>query len=325
MSEGAATATVGVGEGSPHHDEAGHRRDAYRAIGISAIGLASQAASSLRSPCSRARLLYWETPSTVSLTSRPPRWSSWAFRFRNGSQPRAIPTYERAEDLAGLGVALVIWGSAVFAGIESYLKLVGNGGTTHVGIGMAGAALGIVGNQVVARYKLIVGRRIQSATLLADARHSWLDALSSFGALVGLCLVALGQRWGDPIAGFAVTLFILHVGYRVTSEILFRLMDGVDVEATDAARRVASGVLGAPAVVRGRWMGRSLLLDVELPLREDVRLGDAAIIARQVEVAIFAAVPAARQVTCRSRPVSASDLHEEVLDSWATDAPQVTA
>jgi divalent metal cation (Fe/Co/Zn/Cd) transporter len=102
-------------------------------------------------------------------------------------------------------------------------------------------------------------------------------------------------------------------------------MDGVDVEATDAARRVASGVLGAPAVVRGRWMGRSLLLDVELPLREDVRLGDAAIIARQVEVAIFAAVPTARQVTCRPRSVSASDLHEEVPDSWATDAPQVTA
>ena len=57
---------------------------------------------------------------------------------------------------------------------------------------MAGAALGIIGNQVVARYKLVVGRRIQSATLMADARHSWLDALSSLDALVGLALVALG-------------------------------------------------------------------------------------------------------------------------------------
>ena len=39
--------------------------------------------------------------------------------------------------------------------------------------------IGILGNQLVARYKLVVGRRIGSATLLADARHSWLDALSS--------------------------------------------------------------------------------------------------------------------------------------------------
>jgi divalent metal cation (Fe/Co/Zn/Cd) transporter len=39
--------------------------------------------------------------------------------------------------------------------------------------------LGIAGNQVVARYKLTAGRRIGSATLVADTRHSWLDALSS--------------------------------------------------------------------------------------------------------------------------------------------------
>ena len=51
---------------------------------------------------------------------------------------------------------------------------------------MAGGVLGTVGNQVVARSKLTVWRRIQSATLIADARHSWLDALSSFGAL-GVC------------------------------------------------------------------------------------------------------------------------------------------
>jgi hypothetical protein len=46
--------------------------------------------------------------------------------------------------------------------------------------------LGISGNQAVARYKLAVGRRINSATLIADARHSWLDALSSAGAMAGL-------------------------------------------------------------------------------------------------------------------------------------------
>lgn len=138
--------------------------------------------------------------------------------------------YERAEDLAGLGVALVIWLLAVFAGVESYRKLVNHGTTTHLGIGMAGAVLGIVGNQLVARYKLRVGTRIHSATLVADAKHSWLDALSSAGALLGLIAVAFGYRWGDPVAGFAVTLFILHVGYEVTTEISRHLLDGVEPE-----------------------------------------------------------------------------------------------
>jgi len=63
---------------------------------------------------------------------------------------------ERAEDLAGLGVALVIWGSAVFAGVESVHKLLAHQGTSHVGAGIAAAVLGPVGNQLVARYKLRV-------------------------------------------------------------------------------------------------------------------------------------------------------------------------
>jgi cation diffusion facilitator family transporter len=89
---------------------------------------------------------------------------------------------ERAEDLAGIGIAVVIWASAAFAGFESVRKLIEHGHTAHVSAGIAGAVVGIVGNQAVARYKLIVGRRISSATLIADARHSWLDALSSTGA-----------------------------------------------------------------------------------------------------------------------------------------------
>jgi cation diffusion facilitator family transporter len=102
---------------------------------------------------------------------------------------------DRAEDLAGIGIAVVIWASAAFAGYESIRKLVDHGTTGHVALGIAGAALGLVGNQVVARYKLIVGRRINSATLVADARHSWLDALSSAGALAGLVACRWASGW----------------------------------------------------------------------------------------------------------------------------------
>jgi divalent metal cation (Fe/Co/Zn/Cd) transporter len=57
---------------------------------------------------------------------------------------------ERAEDLAGIGIAAVIWASAAFAGYESIRKLLMHGPTTHVGAGIAGAVIGIVGNLAVA-------------------------------------------------------------------------------------------------------------------------------------------------------------------------------
>jgi cation diffusion facilitator family transporter len=302
------------------HDEAEHRRGANRAVGVSALGLALTGGIELALAIVTGSVaLLGDALHNLSDVST----SAVVFLGFRISKRKPTPGYpygyERAEDLAGLGVALVIWGSAVFAGVESYFKLVGNATTTHLGIGMAGAVLGIVGNQVVARYKLIVGRRIQSATLVADARHSRLDALSSFGALVGLALVALGYRWGDPIAGFAVTLFILHVGYKVTGEILHHLMDGVDAEEVEAARRAAATVTNDGVTVRGRWMGRSLLLEVEVSLPADLPIGDAETIGQQVENAILAAVPAARRVTCRTSSATQREESSDTVDSSLVD------
>lgn len=153
-------------------------------------------------------------------------------------------------------MALVVWASAVFAGWKSLHKLLAGSATSHVGAGIVAAALGIVGNQLVARYKLRVGRSIQSATLVSDAKHSWLDALSSAGALAGLVAVAAGQRWGDPVAGLAVTLFICLVGWEVTTDIGHRLLDGVDPSVITTAEHAATAVPGVRPRPRPRPLDR---------------------------------------------------------------------
>jgi cation diffusion facilitator family transporter len=205
---------------------------------------------------------------------------------------------ERAEDLAGLGVAVVIWASAVFAGIESFHKLLSHQGTNHIAAGITAAALGIVGNQLVARYKLRVGRRIQSATLISDAKHSWLDALSSAGALVGLIAVALGQRWGDPIAGLAVTLFICHVGYEVTIDVSRRLLDGVEERMVVAAENAAASIPGiGHAHAYARWTGRTLRIEIEGWVDPTLSVHHADELSCRVSNAIHQAVPEARIIT----------------------------
>jgi divalent metal cation (Fe/Co/Zn/Cd) transporter len=102
-----------------------------------------------------------------------------------------------------------------------------------------------------------LGKRIGSATLIADARHSWLDALSSAGALAGLIAVEAGLPWGDPVAGLAVTAFICHVGYEVTTDVTRRLADGIDPEVIRAAETAAGSVAGVVhAHARAQWTGR---------------------------------------------------------------------
>lgn len=291
--------THSLTDDAPRHDEAEHRRAANRAVGVSAVGLGLTGLVELAlavftgSVALLGDALHNLSDVSTSLVVFA------GFHISKRPPSRRYPYgYERAEDLAGLGVALVIWVSAVFAGVESYRKLVSHGHTSNVYLGMVGAALGIVGNQLVARYKLRVGRRINSTTLVADAKHSWLDALSSAGALAGLALVAAGYSWGDPIAGFAVTLFILHVGWEVTGGLVHHLMDGVDEEHIDAATAAASGVDGVRNVsVRGRWTGRSLILDVTGSLDPSLTIRDADEIGRAVRAEVFDAVEEARTVT----------------------------
>lgn len=286
------------------HDERRHRREANRAVGLSALGLGVTGLLELALALVTGSVaLLGDAIHNLSDVST----SLLVFLGFHVSKRPASAThpygYERAEDLAGLGVALVIWASAAVAGYESVRKLLEHAPTEHVAIGIAGAVIGILGNQAVARYKAHVGRRIQSATLVADARHSWLDALSSLGALVGLVVVATGHRWGDPAAGFVVTLFIIHVGYEVTAAISRHLMDGIEAEHAIAARDATMRVEEVDAAtVRGRWMGRSLLLEVEAELDPGTSLEQADAVGRRVQAAVLAAVSPARQVRWIPRP-----------------------
>jgi cation diffusion facilitator family transporter len=291
--------TCSTAVASPRHDELEHRAAANRAIAVSAVGLGVAGGLELLvAVLTHSVGLLGDALHNLSDVST----SALVFvGFRVSKRPsnaRYPHGYDRAEDLAGLGVALVIWASAAFAGIESYRKLVGGGSTTRLGVGMLAAALAIIANQVVARYKGRVGRRIQSATLIADARHSWLDAVSSLGALVGLAGVALGARWGDPVAGLAVMLFVAHVGWEVTGDLLLHLMDGVDGEIVEAAQRAASTVADVQVIsTRGRWAGRKLVVELVVLLPAATELADADHTARHVELAVLAAVPESREVT----------------------------
>lgn len=279
-------------------EDAEHRAAANRAIGISAIGLAITGALELAvAVLSGSVGLLGDALHNLSDVS-----TSFVvfvgFRFsRRPATPGHPYGFDRAEDLAGIGVALMIWASAVFAGVVSVHKLSVHGGTSHLAAGMVAAGIGIVGNQVVARYKRKVGTRIHSMTLVADAKHSWLDAIASGGALLGLVAVASGVRWADGVAGLLVTAFIVHVGWKVTTEVVGHLMDGVDPEVVLLAEAAALEVDGVEHVhVRARWSGRSLLFDIEGFIPATASLGHAEVLGHEVERAVTAAVPESRAV-----------------------------
>jgi len=281
-----------------HFDDTVARRHFSRAVGVSALGLALTGLVELTiAVLSGSVGLLGDALHNLSDVSTSAVVFVGFRRSKRQANAKYPYGYERAEDLAGLGVALVVWASTVFGGVVSIHKLTEHGRTTNVGLGMAAAVVGIIGNQVVARYKRRVGSRIQSATLLADAQHSWLDALASGGALLGLIGVAAGYRWADGLAGLVVTGFVVHVGWEVTSDLVAHLMDGVDPDILERAEIAALTIGGVDHVhVRGRWVGRSLLLEIEGFIAGTESLDAAEHTGQLVREAVIGAVPESRAV-----------------------------
>ena len=309
-------------------DDASDRRAANRAVAVSAVGLgATGLAELLLAVVTGSVGLLGDAIHNLSDVST----SAVVFLgFRLSRRP-ATERYpyglERAEDLAGVGIAVVIWASAAFAGYESIRKLIAHGTTAHVGAGIAGAVIGIAGNLIVARYKLVVGRRIGSATLVADARHSWLDALSSAGALAGLIAVAFGQPWGDPVAGLAITAVICHVGYQVTADVVHRLADGVDPSVITTAESAAGSVPGVlHAHARARWAGRTLRVEIEGWVDPELPAREADAIGRQVADAIAQQLPEAGSLTWASRAgqLITASARPLLTAAWPLPIPPVT-
>ncbi|RKS79473.1 cation diffusion facilitator family transporter [Actinomadura pelletieri DSM 43383] len=174
--------------------------------------------------------------------------------------------YGRAEDLAGVVIVLAIAASAAAAGYAAVQRLAHPQPVEHVAA-VAGAALvGFVGNELVARYRIRVGRRIGSAALVADGMHARTDGFASLAVLLGAGGIALGAPWADPVVGLLITFAILTVLWQTAREVWRRLMDAVDPALVDRAEAALSATPGVLAVgdVRLRWIGHRLRAECDV-------------------------------------------------------------
>ena len=86
----------------------------------------------------------------------------------------------------------------------------------QLGLGLAISVAASLINLVVAQILMRAGKRYNSITLEADARHLMTDVFTTAGVLVGIALVAItGWLRLDPIIALLVAVNILFTGYRL--------------------------------------------------------------------------------------------------------------
>jgi cation diffusion facilitator family transporter len=239
---------------------------------------------------------------------------------RRAATRRYTYGFGRAEDIAGILIVLTIAGSAAYAGYEAVARLIHPVEVTHLPWVAAAGLVGFAGNELVARYRIVVGRRIGSAALVADGLHARTDGFTSLAVLLGAGGVALGWRWADPAVGLLITAAIL-LGLRdAAREVYRRLMDAVDPDLVDVAERVVAetpGVLGVHRL-RLRWIGHRLHAETDVEVEPTLTVVEAHAIAVDAEHRLLHAVPRLTAVTIHTDPAT-TDTHEALAHHRAAD------
>jgi cation diffusion facilitator family transporter len=241
-------------------------------------------------------------------------WIAFVISNRAANQ-RYTYGYYRAEDLAGIFIVLVIIASAAASAVESIQKLTSGNIPTQIYLSMAAALIGVAGNELLAQYKISVGKRINSVSLIADGHHSRIDGLTSLAAFVGLVGVKLGFPKADPIAGIVITIVIVTVVFSTSRSVLRRLLDAVDPRVVPSVVTTASAVPGVEDVtdVRARWVGHTLHVVMNIEVDAELTLSKAHAIAEEVRHRLFHEIKGVSEVVIHTDPSSASGNHHEEM------------
>ena len=206
---------------------------------------------------------------TDALTAIP-LWIAFSLG-RRGETKKYTFGWNRAEDLAGLLIVMAIAASAVGSAWESVRHLVDQPLVDHPVWVIAAGLLGGLGNELVARYRIRVGRRIHSVALIADGQHARTDALTSLAVVAAGVGSLIGLRWIDPVVGLVVAGMILVVLRRSAVRVFGRLLDAVDPSLVDRAHHTAAAVPGVVSVddIRMRWHGHRMLITMLIAVDPD--------------------------------------------------------
>jgi cation diffusion facilitator family transporter len=308
----------GVSEffGGHSHDAADQIDDALkanaagrRALGISLIGLGITAVlQAVVVALSGSVALLSDAVHNVAdaLTAVP-----LLVAFTLGRRPankRYTYGYGRAEDLAGMFVIAMIAVSSVLAAYEAIHRLLHPQQVNHLWAVAGAAVIGFLGNELVARYRIRVGRQIGSAALVADGLHAHTDGFTSLAVLLGAGGVALGLPWADPVVGLLITVALLGVLRSAVKQVGARLMDAVDPTIVDQAITAIISVEGVRQIreLRIRWIGHTLRAEVDITADPTLSITKAHDLAHHAEAHLLAKL---HRLTAATVHVSPAGVH----------------
>ena len=171
-----------------------------------------------------------------------------------------------------ISIALGVVGAGILVNSIRGIRTVIDGGLLPRpgAVALVAAVVSILVKEILYRYTVRAGRRLDSPSVVANAWHHRSDALSSLGTLVGIgCAFFLGDKWriADPIAALIVSVFIFKIAFDLIRTGLGELLEQSlpeEVEKEILGIVAANPRVREPHNLRTRRIGAAIAIEVHV-------------------------------------------------------------
>jgi cation diffusion facilitator family transporter len=169
-------------------------------------------------------------------------------------------------------------------------------------------------NIVVMYYETIKGRELKSDFLLADAKHTKSDVITSVSVIFGLVFTKLGYPRADAVIGVIIAVLIARLGYGILKGASAILVDTVCID-TYSVEELVKGIEGVRGChdIRTRGAEHSIFLDLHVLVDREISVEKAHGIADSVESAIKDGFPSVVDIVVHVEPDEVNTPEKMVL------------
>ncbi len=194
--------------------------------------------------------------------------------------------YYKAENIAAFLASIFIFILAYEIIIESIARFRSTTSVEHTFTGIA-ITLGFVAiSFALYRYQLRAAEFSNSQAMLANARETKMDVLSSLLVVMGFAFSSMGYSWVGGAVGLVLAALVIHAGYESMRDSVLSLMDaGVSEEELEKIKNAAREVPRVKEIksVLGRRAGPFVMVEMEITVPENLNVNQAHRVATEVE------------------------------------------
>jgi len=234
----------------------------------------------------------------------------WGMRYWSAPPDQEHPYGHRRIETAITAFIGVILGTVAVGLAYNGLRAVREPDLAPPGrIALIGAAVSIIGKELLYRWSYTVGKRVRSSALRANAWHHRSDAMSSIPVAGAVLVAGVRPEWAfiDRIGAVVVSLFILYAAWRILRPALAELVDtGASAHVREEIEKLAGQHAAVCYVhaVRTRRHGAGLHVDLHIGVDGKMSVREGHDVSEEVKEWLLASGPDIVDVIVHLEPCS---------------------